>query len=106
MELETFKKILELQSAHYQKECKLYELGIDLTEINENIIGAVELLWDHILTENGSEWLSYYLFDKDGISGEPREDLKAYDGDLEIVKDIDGLYSYLTENKYFKCLQN
>jgi len=103
MTKETFKKILELQSAHYQKECKLYELGIDLTETNENIIGAVELLWDQILTKAGSEWLSWYLYQKHGISGEPREDLKAWDEKgNEIVKNVDELYDYLLENEYFK----
>ena len=102
MTKETFKKILELQSEHYKKEQKLYKLGLDTIEFNTPLITVVEALWDEILTKEGSDWLSYYLFDKNGISGEPKEDLKAYNGDVEIVKDIDGIYDYLVSNSYFR----
>lgn len=102
MTKETFKKILELQSEHYQKEQKLYELGLDTVEFNTPLIAIVEALWNEVLTEEGSDWLSWFMFEKFWISGEPREDMKAFDGDVEIVKDLDGLYDYLVSNSYFR----
>ena len=59
------------------------------------------VLWANILTDQGHEWLSWYLYDKDGVSGNPRDDLKAHDGKKEICKNIKDLHSYLKKNRYF-----
>lgn len=103
MNKETFIKILELQSEHYQKEQKLYELGLDTTELNEPLVGAICLLWSELLTEEGVENLDWFLYEKDYISGSLREDMKAWDeNNNEILRNTDELYNYLIENKYFK----
>lgn len=103
MTKETFIKILDLQSEHYKKEQQLHKLGIDTLEFNETIISVVELLWSEVLTECGLDWLSWFMFEKSYISGELREDIKAWDGEIDIIRDINELYDYLAENKYFKC---
>lgn len=102
MKKETFIKILELQSEHYKKEQQLYELGVDTVELNEPLVGAVHILWKELLTEEGLENLDWFLYEKDYISGEPREDMKAWDENKnEILKDVDELYDYLFSNSYF-----
>ena len=64
---------------------------------------AVELLWDEVLTEDGARWLNWYLYEKDGVSGKPREDLNANDKDGKaICKDLKGLHEFLVKEDYFK----
>jgi len=87
---------------HTKRLRKLYELKVDLVDAFEEYDQVINLLWENILTEYGMDWLSWYLYEKDGISGNPRKDLKATDKNKEICKDIKGLYKYLSKNKYFK----
>jgi len=58
------------------------------------------------LTEEGYDWLGWYLYEKDGISGKPRKDFQAWDHEeKEICKDLKGLWKYLKDYSYFR-LQN
>ena len=102
MEYKLFKQIIDLQIAHSQKIDNLYKLKIDLLEAFDEQEKVIDLLWKQVLTTNGDEWLGWYLYEKDGISGKPKKDFKAHDGDVEICKDVKGLYDYLSKNKYFK----
>ena len=95
MTFETFKKILDLQQSYSIKNRKLYKLGVDLIEISEDLEKAIDLLWNEVLTKEGEENLSWFMFEKDYVSGELREDIKAFDGEEEILKDVQGLYDYL-----------
>jgi len=97
-----FKQIIDWQIAHSQKMDKLYKLNINLIEAFDEQEKVIDALWKQVLTADGDFWLSWYLYEKDGISGKPRKDMKAHDGDVEICKDIKGLYDYLSKNKYFK----
>lgn len=104
MTFETFKKILDLQKEHYQKEQKIYELGLVLCDFNDSIQSVVTALWQEVLTEEGEEWISYFLYEKDYISGKLREEMKAYDEESnEIIKTIEELHEYLTVNSYFRA---
>ena len=102
MEYKLFKQIIDLQIAHSQKIDKLYKLNIDLLEAFDEQEKVIDLLWKQVLTADGDEWLGWYLYEKDGISGKPKKDFKAHDGDVEICKDVKGLYDYLSKQKYFK----
>jgi len=97
-----FKQIIDWQIAHSQKMDKLYKLNINLIEAFDEQEKVIDALWNKVLTENGKDWLSWYLYEKDGISGKPKKNMKAHDGDVEICKDVKGLYDYLSKNKYFK----
>jgi len=104
MTLEKFKKILNLQAEHYQKEQKIYELGLVLCDLNDCIQSVVAGLWSEVLTEKGEEVLDWFLFEKFWISGEPNEDIKAYDSEgNDIIRNIDELHGYLTVNSYFRA---
>jgi hypothetical protein len=103
MKYETFKQIIDLQIAHHKRIQSLYKLKVDLIETFEEQEKAMGLLWRGILTEYGYDWLSWYLYEKNGISGKPRIELRAWDSDQnEICKDLKGLWEYLTQEKYFK----
>ena len=97
-----FKKIIDLQIAHSKKLDKLHDLGLDFVEVFVGQDTIIHLLWGQILTEHGEDWLNWYLYEKDGISGKPKKDMTADDNGKVICKDLKGTYNYLKENKYFK----
>lgn len=102
MTYKDFKQIIDWQIVHSQKIDKLYNLKINLLEAFEEQDKVIDALWKQVLTADGDDWLGWYLYEKEGISGKPRKDFRAHDGDVEICKDIKGLYDYLNKNKYFK----
>jgi len=105
MTYEKFKQIVNLQVAHHKKIQALCRLKVDLIEAFDEQDKAIQLLWQEVLTEHGYDWLSWYLYEKDGISGKPRAHLTAWDEEKnEICKDLKGLWEYLTKEKYFKVL--
>jgi len=100
-----FKEIVDLQIAHHKRMRDLYKLRVDLLETFDDQDRAIQLLWQSVLNEYGYDWLSWYLYEKDGISGKPRKDLTACDNEKnEICKDLKGLWKYLTKEKYFKVI--
>ena len=102
MKYEKFKAIIDYQISHNNKMDEIYKCKVDLLDVMNDIQRAVEVLWEELLTEDGNGWLNWYLYDKDGISGKPREDLTANDSDgKEICKDLKGLHAFLVKEKYF-----
>ena len=102
MTYEKFKEVIELQIAHHKKIQALYRLKVDLIEAFDEQGKANQLLWQEVLTEFGYDWLSWYLYEKDGISGNPRGHLKAWDKEKkEICKSIRSLWEYLIKEEYF-----
>lgn len=102
MKYKKFKEIVDYQISHNNKMDEIYKCKIDLLDVMNDIQRAVEVLWDEVLTEDGAGWLNWYLYEKDGISGKPREDLTADDNGVEICKDVKGLHEYLVKQDYFK----
>ena len=102
MTYEKFKEIINLQIAHHNRILALSKLKVDLVELFDEQDKAVQLLWQEVLTEFGYDWLSWYLYEKGGISGKPRKDLKAWDKEKkEICKNIRSLWKYLIKEEYF-----
>jgi len=103
MTYKEFKDILDLHISHHKKIQALYKLKVDLIDTFDEQDRAIQLLWQSVLNKFGYDWLSWYLYEKDGISGKPRKDLTAHDNEKnEICKDLKGLWEYLTKEKYFK----
>ena len=103
MKYKKFKEIIDYQIGHSNKMNEIYKCKIDLLDVMNDIERAVECLWDRLLTPDGAEWLNWYLYEKDGISGNPREDLTATDKDgKEICKDVKSLHEFLIKEDYFK----
>lgn len=103
MRYKEFNKVIGLMVKHNNKLRRLNsEFKLDMVEMFEEHNTLIEMLWNEVLTDNGLDWVSWYLYDKDGISGKLRGDINAYDGGVEICRDLRGLYNYLWDNKYFK----
>jgi hypothetical protein len=109
MTFEKFKHIVDLMVQNSAKLDRSYENGIDLIDFTEGYSIVINYLWGQILTVEGLDWFDWFMYEKnylqDGI-GNP--ELTAYSTDngeeVEIIKDLEGLYEYLIENKYFKCV--
>ena len=103
MSYTTFESIINRMIKHSQNIQKAYDLKIDLMDVFDDQGSAIETLWEELLTQEGTDWLWWYLYEKDGISGKPKKDLKAWDeGGKVICKDVEGLWKYLIKSRYFK----
>jgi hypothetical protein len=114
MIFEKFKEIIDYMLISSQTLNKTHELGIDLLEFTEGYSKTIQLLWKSVLTDEGLDWLEWFLYEKDYIhDGIGRPDMTAYatvynslsesEEKVEIAKDLEELYKYLLENNYFKC---
>ena len=104
MTFEEFKPIIDLMVANSKRVSAAYDLRIDLIEFDDDNQRLVSMLWRHILTEEGYEWLDWFLYEKDYThDGIGRKELQAWDENgKEICKNLKGLHTYLTKQKYFK----
>ena len=106
MTLETFTKLLDNYNEAYRKSKAIYELGIDLEDYNDIFQKNTELLLNEVFTEEGIEWIFWFLYEKDYIEGALKEDMKAWDEhDQEICQDVPRLYRFLVQSEYVKTLK-
>jgi hypothetical protein len=94
MTLETFKKIIESLQSNIDRERSLYKLGLDLINFTESYDVIISLLFKEIYGTTGNEWIEWYCYENDFGRGK----LKAYDGNIEIMKSVDELWKYLEDN--------
>jgi len=102
MNFEDFKKCIDNLSTINNKNREAYRIGIDILDYYDPLDRAINILWSQILTDDGHEWLSWYLYEKDGISGNPKDDIKAYDNGDEICKNLEDLHGFLVRSNYFR----
>ena len=62
---------------HTNRINKLYKLGLDSYEMFDEHDRIINALWKEVLTDEGYDWLSWYLYEKNGISGKPKKYLEA-----------------------------
>lgn len=94
MTQENFKKIIEILKSNSDKQRILYKNGVDLIDFSEGYNSIISLLLDEIYGTVGNEWIGWFCYDNDfGRGG-----LKAYDGEVEIVKNVDELWKYIEDN--------
>jgi hypothetical protein len=108
MTFERFKFITDQMVQNSARIDKSYEQGVDLIEFTEGYHVVINYLWGQLLTTEGLDWFDWFMYEKnylqDGI-GDPEMQAfsKINDEEVEICKDLEGLYEYLKENNYFKC---
>ena len=96
-----FKEIIDLMIESSATHQKAYDIGIDTIEFNPSDEKVIDKLWKYVLTKEGCDWLNWYLYDKDGISGKPKKHMKAHNDGKEICQSVGKLYDYLVKQKYF-----
>ena len=103
MEYKKFKDLISIMRERYKKSHSAYQLGINLIEYEEIENKINKILITEILTIEGLDWFEWYLYEKGGITGKTKSDMKAWDKDKkEICYDTKSLYNFLWSNKYFK----
>lgn len=108
MTFNKFKETIDLLVSQYKIDRSAYELGVSLIEYSDSYHKIITNLWSEILTKEGVEWLEWFLYEKDYISGNPRADFKAFQTldsgeQVEIVSTLQELYDYLIKNNYFNA---
>lgn len=104
MTFKEFKTATDYMLEHHKKVISAYKLNIDLIEFSDTQEKLLSMLWRQILTDNGKEWLDWFMYEKDYIEdGKGRKELNAWDDDgKEICKTLKGLHEYLVINKHFR----
>jgi alpha-amylase/alpha-mannosidase (GH57 family) len=103
MKYKDFKELVDLMVKHGEKIDAAYKLKIDLIDFCDDQNKLIDTLWGHILTVEGLDWFSWFMYEKDYISGKIKKHLTAKDeSGKEICKDLKGLHEYLVTQMYFK----
>lgn len=103
MNYKDFKRMIDLMVVNHKNVGKAYDIKLDIIEFTDDYSQVINLLLSVIMTEDGLDWFYWFLYEKDGIEGKIKKDMKAYDENKkEICKNVKGLHEYLTKNKYFK----
>lgn len=109
MTFEKFKHLADLMVNNSTKLDESQAVGIDLLEFIEGYNILIHYLWGEVLTPEGLDWFDWFMYEKNYLhDGKGNPEMQAFsktnnDEQVEIVKDIEGLYEYLVENNYFKC---
>ena len=103
MNYKDFKKMIDLMVFNHKNVGKACDIKLDIIEFTDDYNRVINLLLSVIMTEDGLDWFYWFLYEKDGIEGKIKKDMKAYDENKkEICKNVKELHEYLTKNKYFK----
>jgi hypothetical protein len=91
MNFNEFKEIVELLKKVSERSHNMYNLGIDLLDYDEDFHKAITILMKSVFEEEGYNWISWYLYERDGFDGKV---LLATDADgNEICHNIESLWS-------------
>lgn len=95
MKLEVFEKIVTLIKEQSERSFKLAEMGVDLINYEDSYAAAITLLLRAYYGTEGEDWISWYLYEKESLSGEI---LQAWDKEgNEICYDIPSLWKCVEE---------
>jgi hypothetical protein len=114
MTFEKFKLVIDQMVNNSKKISTTYDNGIDLIDFTDGYHTIIHHLLEEILHPDGLSWLDWFLYEKDYIhDGIGRSDISAFDREynpltnekteVEIIKNLEELHEYLTQNNYFKC---
>jgi hypothetical protein len=101
MKRDTFMKCCERMKTASNNIDAVYKLNIDLHEFMDDEHWVVQHLWSVILTPEGYEWFSWFMYEKAYLY-EFKDDMRAYDENKnEICQTLPDLYEYLVTNNHF-----
>jgi hypothetical protein len=90
MNFKEFKEVIELLKKVSDRSHNIYKSGVDLLDYDEDFHKAITILMKSIFEEEGYDWISWYLYERDGFNGKT---LSANDVDgNEICHNIESLW--------------
>jgi len=104
MEKEIFNKILSLKSEvddYIEQAEDILKIDIFDTKPVDNFYLLFDLVFKNEYTIEGFDWICWFVFEKRG-----RKEMKAYDNDVEILKNVEELYEYVEKNYKIKSKIN
>lgn len=90
MNFEQFKILIETLQKVRDKYSKLYDLGIDTMNYEEDYQKIISLLLESVFDEDGKGWIDWYLYERIGFDGRV---LEAWDeNEKPICYNIESLW--------------
>ena len=90
MNFKEFKSVIESLKKVSDRAHNAYQIGIDLMDYDEEYHKAITILMKSIFEEEGYDWISWYLYERDSFEGKV---LSANDADgNEICHNIESLW--------------
>jgi len=96
MKLEVFKKIVKLLQLNNKKISKLYALGMDITNITDELEQVVSHLIGAIYGKDGLETFEWWCYEKEWGTNKKLE-MTSIDSQL-LCDTIEDLHKYLEDN--------
>lgn len=94
MKLEVFTAIIEAIEKQSEISIEAAKLGIDLLDYEENWITALTLALGAYYGETGSDWIGWYVFERDNEESQDEADDSC---DNKICYDIPSLWKHVEE---------
>jgi len=95
MKLEVFERIITQIEKQHERSSAAYGLGIDLLDFEDEYCGIITHLLKAYYGEAGEDWISWYLYERDSLSGDKNQ---AWDKDKNpICYDIPSLWKHVEE---------
>jgi hypothetical protein len=90
MKFKEFKQVVELLKNVSDRSHNIHKAGVDLLDYDEDFHKAITILMKSIFEEEGYDWISWYLYERDSFNGKT---LSANDADgNEICHNIESLW--------------
>lgn len=100
MTLENFKQVMALIDKADQRNDALYKAGIDAIEYSDIYHDIIARLFKEIFSEEGWEWIAYYLYEIPLFKEKEESYANRADGSPIYLRNVEELYDYLKECKY------
>jgi hypothetical protein len=95
MDIDVFKRVVELLKSTQEKDLAIYKLGIDLTNVNEGYHEIISHLIGAYYGPEGKETFEWWCYDKEFGA---RTDLAMTNSDgVELCQTIDDLHQYIED---------
>jgi len=96
MKLEVFERIIGLIQAQQEKSHALYKIGIDALNYEEDFQEAISLLLKAYYGEEGADWIDWFLYERESLSGDLTNAATDADGN-PICYDVPSLWKCVEE---------
>lgn len=100
MKRKKFKKIMSLIDIADKRNDTLYSNGIDILNYCDEYHTIISLLGEEVFSEEGWDWVSYYLYEIPMLKDKKESYVTRADGSPVYLRNIDELYDYLKECDY------
>ena len=96
MKLSKFKEIITQLKKVSDRHRLLHKADVELINYDTPYWVVINTLLKEVFTKESCDWIDWFMYERD--FGRDKE-MRAFDGDKQICKDIEGLYELLEFKK-------